>query len=118
MQDHELDDLFAQARITAPPPSEALMLRVLADADLHQPRPASRPAAPRIGFLASLLAGLGGGGALAGLATATLAGFYIGFVQPSSVAALTETIWRQDMAELALDSVELIPDLDSYLPEG
>jgi hypothetical protein len=88
--DDDLDDLFGTLAQRGPLPSEALMARVLADAAALQPRaaPMQRAAPPRGGVWAVLLAALGGRGALAGLATATLAGVWIGFAQPAPVAGL------------------------------
>ncbi|MFN3645765.1 MAG: dihydroorotate dehydrogenase [Gemmobacter sp.] len=88
-----LDDLFAAARAAPPQPvPDALLARVLADADAAMPRrprasaPAAasaRPAPP--GWLAVLVAALGGRGAVAGLAAAGLAGVWIGFAQPAAL---------------------------------
>ena len=72
-----LDDLFAQARQLAPVPDAALTARVLADA--ARPVPVPRP--PQ-----SFWAQLGGWPALGGLATATIAGIWIGIASPSVVA--------------------------------
>jgi hypothetical protein len=118
MQDSDLDDLFAQIRAEPVVPSEALIARVLSDAAALQPRPAApadrRAAVPRQGLWRMILAGLGGPRAIAGLATVTAAGVWIGFAQPAPVATLTETLWSQ----ASVDSIELIPSLDGFLAEG
>jgi hypothetical protein len=114
--DTDLDDLFAAARADVPVPSPALMSRVLADADAAQPRPAPRVAAPvlRGAWFATLVAALGGAGAMAGLATATVAGLWIGLAQPAPVAALTQSLWPAAEADI----VELLPDLDGVLTDA
>ncbi len=79
--DDMLDDLFAQARQLAPVPGAALTARVLADA--ARPVPVARP---QPSVWAQLGAMLGGWPALGGLATATIAGIWIGIASPSVVA--------------------------------
>jgi hypothetical protein len=118
MNDTDIDDLFAMARDDSPKPSAALMGRVLADGLELQPRAARAlepKAAPQLGFWAALLASIGGGGALAGLTTATLAGLWIGFFQPTSVSAMTDVLWSEGAP---VDLVELIPSYDDFLTEG
>ena len=83
----QLEDLFAAARETAPMPSRALWERVLADSQAHLPEPV-RPdrgadrARPRQPLLVAISAALGGWGLMAGLATATIAGLWIGYAHP------------------------------------
>ena len=73
-----LDDLFdAARRDRRAQPETALMSRVLADAEKLQPRPAA-PEPARGQFWPGLLRALGGWPSMAGLATATLAGLWIG----------------------------------------
>lgn len=125
MRDSDLDDLFAEARTRAPAPSEALMALVLADAATHQPRPVAaqlRVARPSSGW-SSWFAGLRGGAlAGAGMMTATLAGVWIGFAQPSSMASVTDALWQGaveqiDVVELQ-PSLDLFPSLDGFMSEG
>ncbi len=78
-----LDDLFAQARRVKPPVSDDLLARVLADA---RP-PETSVDAP--GIWAGLLDAVGGWFAMGGLATATLAGLWIGIAPPLAVEELT-----------------------------
>ena len=117
MNDSDLDILFAQARDTAHAPSADLMARILSDAELYQPAVASFAAASaprRQGLWATMLTAIGGGAALAGLSTATLAGLWLGFAQPASFAAVTETFLSTE----TLDTVNLLPGFDSILTEG
>jgi hypothetical protein len=118
MTDTDIDDLFAIARDETLKPSAALMERVLTDGQALQPRAPSHhraKIAPQPGFWSMLLSAIGGGGGLAGLTTATLAGLWIGFFQPSSVSAMTDVIWSEGAA---VDLVELIPSYDDFLTEG
>lgn len=110
-----LDDLFAAARRTPASPSEALMARVLADAQEAQPRPRPRPVEPqqrvaRPGPWVRLAALFGGAGALAGMGTAAAAGFLIGIAQPGSLAVLGDA-----MLGTPLETVELVPSVDGLL---
>ncbi len=109
-----LDDLFAEARATPRPPSQALMARVLADAMEVQPKgvsamPLRRPM-PRPGMWQRLAAVFGGAGALAGMGTAAAAGLFIGFVQPGDLSALGDAVLGTP-----LETVELIPSVDTLL---
>ena len=118
MTDHDLDSLFAAARADSPAPSAALTTRVLADADAAMVRTPAAKIAPTSasGAGASLwtkLAALfGGAGAVAGMATATVAGFYIGFAQPMN-NGLLPAVLGGEIAEL-----EMMPGLDALLDEA
>lgn len=113
MTDDDLDSLFAAARAAPAQPSAALSFRVLADAAEERPRPVPamvRPARP--GFLARLGTVFGGGGALAGMVTATLAGFWIGFAQPADFS-LMAAVLNAETAE-----IDLMPGIDALLDEA
>lgn len=120
MRDSDLDDLFASLRAVPPEAPAHLLARVLEDAEQQQPVPRRPAPVPRRSLWSLLVGGLGGGGVVAGLATATLAGFWIGFAQPAPVTTLTAALWQQEALgdDEGLDLVELIPTLDTYLPEG
>lgn len=112
----DLDALFASARGSDVQPSQALMARVMADAQAMQPKPVPvvRTAAVRkTGFWAGLAALFGGGGVLAGLGTVAMAGFYIGFVQPDTVLALADG-WT---TASSVETVDLMPGVDALLTE-
>jgi hypothetical protein len=78
-----LDAFFDAARAHPPAPSDAFLERVMADAvavDAARGQSVA-PANPRRG-LRDLLSSIGGWPALAGLATATMAGLWIGYAAP------------------------------------
>jgi hypothetical protein len=108
----DLDDLFAKAAKQSMAPSDALMARVLADAMAEQPRAVQvqppRPRAASFGLWARLAELFGGGGALAGIGTAAVAGVVIGFAQPAGLGTLTEAVWGAP-----LETVELIPSVET-----
>jgi hypothetical protein len=87
--DEVLARAFAAARADrAAPPPDPLMARIAADALRHLPAaPAARAPVRRGGLLRELFAQIGGWPAIGGLATAGLAGFWIGF-QPEAAAGL------------------------------
>lgn len=83
----ELEGFFAAARAAGPAPSDALMARVLADADAAQPRaPATLPMPETVPlwrrWLAALSGAVGGGAMVTGLASAAVAGVFIGYAGP------------------------------------
>ncbi len=88
LDDTELDAVFAAGRAAGPVPSDDLMARILADADAQiAPQPAEVPARP--GLWSSLLAGIGGWPAAAGLAAAAITGLMIGVVTPDTLDSLS-----------------------------
>jgi hypothetical protein len=96
LDEAELEGLFAAARGSAPAPSEALMARILADADAAVPAPPPVAAprarhAPRTrrGWLARALAGIGGWPAAAGLAAAAFTGLGLGIGAPEMLSELS-----------------------------
>ena len=95
---------FATARDAAPDPSDALMARVMADADAVQAemaRARGMPAAPRRG-LAGVWRALGGWPAVAGLSTAAVTGIWIGVAPPDALAVTAQSVLGSDVL-LALD---------------
>lgn len=116
--DKELEPFFAAGREVAPIPSEELLARVLADARAEQPGPdfLAGDARPRTGWLGRLAQAVGGWPAVAGLATATVAGLWIGYAAPGQVDTLAAQIWPG--AEGGYDVVDLIPSMDIFLAEG
>ncbi len=117
-----LDALLAQARDLRPRPSQALLARVLADAEavgLARAAPAGPPAAgPATGRATGRAAGraegpgwlrglsdlLGGWPALGSLLASTALGFGLGLAQPAAVSGLTASIWGDGVSvPLGLD---------------
>jgi hypothetical protein len=108
----DLEQMFGAAR-GARVPSDALMARVLADAEAHQPGPvvASRQAVVAVPLWRRMLAALGGGPMVAGLTCAAAAGVFIGYAGPVT------TDWMA--AALASGGeVEMIAASDLFLGEG
>lgn len=129
MSDAMLDDFFAAARSEAPVPSEALLARILGDADeigaAHEAReadalrPAARPRAARGGLLAALAAAIGGWPAMASMGTAAVAGIWIGFADPASLASVTGLL-TPATSESSYEVEDLLPaygDLSAYYEE-
>ncbi len=80
--------------------------------------PGAGRARARAGWLA-VLDLIGGRAALVGLATATLAGLWLGFAQPGGVAPLTRSL-TQSLVGTSTASLryDLIPDFETILTEG
>lgn len=103
--DHDaLETFFDAARNTAPPPSESMLARILADADQVRTTPrhqwASRPLTARLRDL------LGGWPAMAGLATAAMAGLWIGAALPERVPGTETPEYLVDITpEMAFDLI-------------
>lgn len=111
---YDLDGLLAEARGGTPEPSPDLLARVLSDGLALQPQPRARRATARPGLWAMLAGAVGGVTGLAGLATATVAGLWIGFAQPAPIGAVTDGLWP----DASLETVELIPGDVEFLTEG
>lgn len=117
MTEDDLENLFATARADVPRPSAGLTARVLADAEglmiaASERLAIPRPSPERPGLWAALFAAFGGSGALAGMATATVAGFYIGFAQPMNTGLVTSVLGGE-IAEL-----DMMPGIDALLDEA
>lgn len=92
IDDTALEALFDDARATAPQVSDALMARIIADAQ------AVRPVQAKARGLRGLIASLGGLPALGGLVTATCVGFWLGVAPPAAVPDLAATVLGVDVA--------------------
>ena len=113
LNERDLDAVFAAARKHAPAPSEALMARVLADAEAamvarHVPAPEMRRA-PGRRRIAGVLGAIGGWGGIGGLATAVGAGVWIGVAGLADPVAMVDGLFGS-----APLSVELMPGADSF----
>ncbi|SPF75976.1 hypothetical protein ALP8811_00971 [Aliiroseovarius pelagivivens] len=91
IQENELDLFFDAARQDAVEPSDTLMAAILADAQAHLPvvDPLPTPKAHKNSWISSVFATIGGWPAAASLATATVAGVWIGFTQPVQLETLS-----------------------------
>ena len=118
MQETDLESLFAAARAGRPSPSAGLTARIMVDADAVQAAFGTVPVPARPRRWSGWIAAMGGNGVLAGLATATLAGLWLGFAQPAPVLTLTQTLSDAFAADTGLGAVELIPALDTFGLEG
>jgi len=107
LHDDDLSAYFDAARALGPTPSPGLLARVEADADATLRVSLSDSAAARrpVGLFATL----GGWPAIAGLATATVAGFWFGYADPQ-ITSLT--------AGLAASDYDVGAFLPGYLPAG
>lgn len=108
--DTELDAFFDAARQISDNPPEALMARVLADAEAMVPPPIV-PVATRSWGFAGILRDLGGWPAIAGFAAASVVGLAIGLAPPEGLAAF-------EFQQEAFDLVDLVPDYGFTLEEG
>lgn len=113
LDDADLDGLFAAARDETPMPSAELVGRVLADAEAVQAGFVA-PAAARPARFGGLIAALGGWPALAGLATAAVAGITIGIVSPETV----DTLSGGALGLAGYDVNDLLPSYADLLGEG
>lgn len=112
--DTQLTSFFEAATEHAPRPSDELMARILADAaHVQGDRFSSQMPAARASRLSGILGVLGGWGALAGLATATVAGVWIGFAEPGGLGDYTNLI----LPSSGYGVTDLMPGIDSYLLE-
>lgn len=118
MTEVDLDHLFAAARAEAFPTPANLTARVISDADaelatvdvLTSAR--AKPRASRPGFFAHLAGLFGGGGALAGMLTATVAGFWLGFAQPAPMGTMSAALTG------ASAEIDMMPGIDALLDEA
>lgn len=123
--DTTLEAFFAAGRAAAAEPSADFLARVLAEAEEVQAQAMrqapARPAPGRAGqgIWRGILASLGGWGGAGGLATATVAGLWLGFSGAQATDAAAGTLTDALASYLAeedapIDSLELIPDFDSF----
>lgn len=120
MSDHradpfDLEALFEAERKNAPDPSTDLLARIMADANQVQNELGAGDAAPAsaVGFWTTLRSVLGGWPTFAGLATAALAGVWIGVSPPQSLDTLTDSVLGN-----SFDYSDYLPSFDSVLTEG
>jgi hypothetical protein len=109
-----LDALLAHAAARAPDPlPDALRARMLSDALTQMPPPRPSIAQPRRSSLARIWQAIGGVPGFAGMATAGLAGVWIGAAGPDPVSGLSTALWQG----AALVSPDLV-DWQVDAPDG
>ena len=117
-----LDALFAEARGQDMPASPDFLARVMGDAYAMQAPVAAVPVGAPVearGLVVRLRGWVSGfGAAAAGLATAGLAGFWIGFAQPAPIVDPVASMSDALQGGETVDLVELIPSLEGWLTEG
>ncbi|MBN2905810.1 MAG: dihydroorotate dehydrogenase [Rhodobacteraceae bacterium] len=125
MTDTELEALFAAGREATADPSAALLARVMDDA-MAQIEGRAVPAAAAVaaplaparrgllrGAFRGAVAALGGWPSMAGLASAAIAGLWIGYAGPAGLDTVTGALWS-DGYEVS----DLVPSIDAFLTEG
>lgn len=122
MEEDGLEELFGAARRSPPAVPAELLRRITADAEAELHLGRSRPSAPvhpATGWsLPVWLRSMPRVGAAAGLLTATLAGFWIGFVQPQPISDYTLSIGEAFGLSEEVEQVDLLSSLDPFSFEG
>ena len=110
-----LEGVFAAARQTAPEPSAAFLMRVMAEAEAVQAARQAAPAAARPAARGSRLAGLmalvGGWPALGGMVAAAATGLWIGFIGVERIDGFTAVYLG---ASDSTSAVSLLPEGDLF----
>lgn len=111
----DLDALFAVERNAPVVPSSDFLAQIMQDAVEVQAQftPLEAKSAAQFGLWQSLVAAIGGWPTVAGLATATVAGIWIGISPPSGLDTLTESVMGTSFGYS-----DYLPNLDSVLAEG
>ena len=112
-RDLELERFFRAARTAAPEPSAAFLDRLTVQAAAAQPRPAAPGRPRRRGLVSALASALGGWGALGGfaggMATATVAGLWIGL---AGAPTLVQAVGLGSTVTAAAEAGTYLPDAD------
>lgn len=114
-----LEAHFAVAKAGTKRPGDDLMARILTDADAVQAARAAgtmRPAALRGGWFGVLLRGIGGWPAVGALATATVAGLWLGMNPPSGLLVAAESVLGVETGGEYL--IDLDPEATFQIAEG
>ena len=102
--DKFLEAAFAQARTPDMMPSDAVLDRIMMDADSVLAEAVPVPKRSKQGFGAMILEAIGGWTAFGGLATATVAGLWIGISPPAALTDLSAGIWGATIEVPLLES--------------
>ena len=120
LDDAALEAFFEAGRARAPEPGPDLMARIMADADaeIDARAPVATPAARRArnGFWAALVSGIGGWPAVASMATAAVAGVWLGFASPDQLNSLAGGLLPTEDAtsEAAYELEDLLPGYSGF----
>lgn len=99
-----LDADFAEMRRPDPTPSDDLLNRIMMDADGVLAAAAPVPARPKQSLRGFILDLVGGWPSVSGLAAATVAGLWIGVVQPTAFTDLSAGLWGATLEVPLLES--------------
>lgn len=100
-----LESAFADLRVDDLAPSEDLMNRIMLDADMVLAQAATKPATTAAPSRWSMVLDmLGGWPSVSGLAAATVAGLWIGVVQPTAFTDLSAGLWGSTVEVPLLES--------------
>lgn len=115
LHETELDALFSAAADATPLPSSTLLERVAADAEAEiAVVPRARPVRGA-GVFSRFVSLIGGWPTAAGLASATIAGIWIGYAAPETLDGLAGGAW---LTGSDLDMIGFTVSFDSLLAEG
>ena len=120
LEDQALEVFFDASRSDAAMPSDDLVSAILADATQHQRQPEAafsdvREDRARRGGWASLISAIGGWPALTGMATATVAGVWIGFAAPAQLETISGGLILTGDYTVAEETYALEDLVPSYL---
>ena len=115
LQESELDALFSAAADATPRPSSTLLARVSADAEAEIANAVVARPARATGMFSRFISLIGGWPTAAGLASATLAGIWIGYAVPETLDGLAGGAW---FVGSDLDMVQFTASIDSLMGEG
>ena len=112
-----LETMLGEMARQAPTPDDALLQRIMADADgvIADQQPSPTKPVQSGGVFADILAALGGWTAVAGLSTAAVAGLWIGVAPPGALSDFSDLVLPSVSAS-ALDGIS--PDFYRLLDEG
>jgi len=107
----QLEAVFARMRGEDPVPSEALMDRIMLDADTvlsaSSPQVTPKAVRPKPSIGARLLDAIGGWPSFGGLAAATVAGVWIGAASPDVLGGVSQAMWGETI-ELPLFETDIL----------
>lgn len=124
LDDAALEAFFEAGRAFAPDPGTDLMARIMADADaeidaraptrMPAGAPGARPAGK--GLWAALVNGIGGWPAVASLATAAVAGVWLGFASPAQLNSLAGGLLptQETTSGTAFELEDLLPGYSGF----